>query len=158
MIRKNILISILSIMFSSTMLPISVYAMCGIVSTDSGRLNVRSRPTKNSRIISRVSKGSGLNIIDAYNYFYKVKLNNGKVGYVSMAYVTRKLRQDLPCRVVTLQSGRLNIRSRPTRGARVVGRVANESALGILELGNYWAKVKLNNGIVGYASMDYLEY
>ena len=151
MMIKGVFISILSIMLSLIMLPTSAFAGCGIVATQYGQLNIRKGPYKNRRVIGKASKGSALSILGSRHDWYKVKLNNGRIGYAHMDYVT-----DGTCSIVATQRGRLNIRSRPTEGARVVSKVAKGSAVGILQWGTYWSKVKLNNGRIGYASMDYL--
>ena len=152
MMMKGVLISILSIMLSLVMLPTSAFADCGIIATQSGYLNIRSGPGKAWRVIGKASKGSAVNILGSHDYWYRVKLNNGRIGYARMDYVSNGT-----CSIVAIRTGRLNIRSRPTQGSRVVSKVAKNSALRILEWGTYWSKVKLNNGRIGYASMDYLQ-
>ena len=152
MMIKAVFISILSIMLSLVTLPTSALTNCGIVATQSGRLNIRSGPGKAWRVISRASKGSALSIVGIHDYWYRVKLNNGKIGYARIDYVSSGT-----CSIVATETGRLNIRSRPTQGSRVISKAAKGSALRILQWGTYWSKVKLNNGKIGYASMDYLE-
>lgn len=152
MMIKGVFISILSIMLSLVILPTSAVAGCGIIATQSGHLNIRKGPGKTWRVIGKASKGSAVNILGSLDYWYRVKLNNGKIGYARMDYVSNGT-----CSIVATQTGRLNIRSRPTGRSKVVSKAAKGSALRILEWGTYWSKVKLNNGRVGYASMDYLQ-
>ncbi|SHE71315.1 SH3 domain-containing protein [Seinonella peptonophila] len=57
------------------------------VTLKSGTLNVRSSPSTSASIITRVKNGTILNKIGTTSSWVKVKLSNGKIGYVSKAYV-----------------------------------------------------------------------
>jgi uncharacterized protein YgiM (DUF1202 family) len=60
----------------------------GIVTTSI--LNVRSSASIKGKILTFVRKGSNLSIIASQNGWYKVRLSNGNVGYVSTNYITVK--------------------------------------------------------------------
>jgi SH3-like domain-containing protein len=60
---------------------------CGIVNISSGKLNVRSSRRTSSKIISRISRNSAVSILKSYRSWYRVKLNSGKIGYVSSKYI-----------------------------------------------------------------------
>lgn len=64
---------------------------CGVVNISSGKLNVRSSRRTNSKIISRISRGSAVNILKFYDSWYRVKLNSGKIGYVSSKYIQHEM-------------------------------------------------------------------
>ncbi len=148
---KKILTTIVFLSFFATLLPNLAFARCGIVDTGFTSLNIRSRSSERSRIIAKVNKGSALRIINRRGYWVKVKLNNGRIGYASRDYISSG-----SCAIVRTRSGKLNIRRRPTARSRVVGRASRGSAVSILNQTNYWARVLLNNGQIGYASRDYI--
>lgn len=60
---------------------------CAIVSTRSGKLNIRSRPTARSRVVGRASRGSAVRILNETNHWARVLLNNGRIGYASRDYI-----------------------------------------------------------------------
>ena len=61
------------------------------------------------------------------------------------------------CGVVVINKGSLNVRSKPIQITKVVSQVAKGSALRILGVSGAWYKVKLNNGIMGFASNDFMK-
>ncbi len=60
---------------------------CGIVEIRRGTLNVRSSRRIGSKIISRISRNSAVSILKSYRSWYRIKLNSGKIGYVSSKYI-----------------------------------------------------------------------
>lgn len=60
---------------------------CGVVNISSGTLNVRSSRRTSSKSISRISRNSAVSILKSYKSWYRVKLNSGKIGYVSSKYI-----------------------------------------------------------------------
>lgn len=64
---------------------------CGVVDIRGGTLNVRSSRSTSSRIISRISRGSAVYILKYYDSWYRVKLNSGKIGYVSSKYIQHQM-------------------------------------------------------------------
>lgn len=58
--------------------------------------------------------------------------------------------------VQTGNSGRLNMRQGPNKGAGVVGRYSNGTQVQVLEVTDEWVKVSIN-GKVGYMMLQYLE-
>lgn len=152
LIMKNFLTTIVFLSCVITFIPNLTFARCGMVETNFTSLNIRSRPSTQSRIIGTAAKGSALRIIYSGNYWAKVKLNNGRIGYARGDYI----RSYGVCALVGIRSGSLNIRSNPSKRSRIVGKASKGSAVTILTKRSGWSRVKLNNGQTGYASMDYL--
>lgn len=152
LIMKNFFTTIALLSCVLTFFPNLTFARCGMVETNFTSLNIRNRPSTQSRIIGTAAKGSALRIINSGNYWAKVKLNNGRIGYARGDYI----RSYGVCAVVAIKSGSLNIRRSPSKRSRIVGRASKGSAVTILTKKYDWSRVKLNNGRTGYASMDYL--
>jgi len=150
---KYILRKILLLFFVTAFLPnLALAEYCLIVTTSSTSLNVRSAPTTNSRIIGKAYKGSALRTTgQRENGWTKVKLNNGRVGFVSLDYVFYG-----ECYLVDIKSGNLNIRSLPTIRSRIIGKARRGSALAVLGYKPSWAKVRHNNGKIGYVKKKFL--
>ena len=60
--------------------------VCGVVNTENTSLNIRKQANKDSPIIYKAVKGSNLRILQQGEW-YKVLLNNGKIGYAHSDYV-----------------------------------------------------------------------
>lgn len=65
------------------------YSFYGVVSTDSGTLNLRDKPSIDSNILSQLEKGTTGSIykIDGNSEWYKIVTDNGLEGYVSSQYI-----------------------------------------------------------------------
>ena len=150
-------LSILIVFVIANILTTQVFAdACGVVVINKGSLNVRSKPIQITKVVSQVAKGSALRILGVSGAWYKVKLNNGKIGYGNVDYIKElTTRSPEKCGFVVTKKTPLNIRKAPSLNARRVAKAAKGSALRILELGE-WCKVKLNNGKIGYASSDFI--
>lgn len=71
----------------------------GIVTTESGRLNVRKEPTTKSDVMTRIPKGEMITLEGVVDGWYKVRYN-GYDGYVSSEFITVSSQVDKPyCRV-----------------------------------------------------------
>ena len=60
----------------------------GIVATKHTPLNIRADMSIRAKIIYKAPKGSVLRILDKFDYWYQVKLDNGEIGYASRNYIT----------------------------------------------------------------------
>ncbi len=154
-VLKGLSLSIL-LLVASLMTVQSFAEVCGVVTINSGSLNIRSNANQASKVISRAAKDSALSILDSHGAWYKVKLNNGKVGYGSMSYINELTPNSSEnCGTVQTSQTSLNIRRSANSTSRVISKATKGSALRILVWGS-WYKVKLNNGKVGYAHSDYV--
>ncbi len=87
-------------------------------------------------------------------FFCLYHQKTGEVEFVENTLVCRK--RQSTCGLVTTQTDPLNIRAKPRKKAKVVGRASKDSALFILETVGSWHKVKLNDGTVGYGNRDFI--
>jgi uncharacterized protein YgiM (DUF1202 family) len=132
--------------------------ICGIVTTRDSSLNIRQSPTQSSPVIHHANRGSAVIILDSYDSWYKVLLNNGKTGYGSMIYIKKLSQQDYEsCAMVITHNQPLNIRKAPYKTAKIIYKAARGSALSILDTHGAWYRILLNNGKIGYANKDYIQ-
>ena len=59
----------------------------GVVDTQGGRLNIRSRPALDTPILTQASDGTALSVINQWQNWYLVRVN-GVTGYASSDFVT----------------------------------------------------------------------
>lgn len=65
------------------------YAFYGVVSTESDTLNLRDKPSTDSKVITELPKGTKGSVyyIDGYSDWYKIYTDGGQSGYVSAQYI-----------------------------------------------------------------------
>lgn len=132
-------------------------------------LNIRNGFGTNYSVISKVNKNTYVDILDkSSNGWYKVKLSNGTVGWASGDYIILEDSsiQELPqiedstiikYKMAKVNAVKLNIRSGAGTNYSVLYKVDKDTILELLEkTNNGWYKVKLDNGIIGWASSSYL--
>ena len=80
--------------------PAVVFPVIGIVSTDTGRLNVRLEPNTSSKVIARLEKGERVVLEDKNDDWYTITVD-GQRGYISSKYITITEDRPLPTRTIT---------------------------------------------------------
>ncbi|CEH35068.1 C40 family peptidase [Romboutsia lituseburensis] len=139
----------------------------GVITTSS--LNIRSGPSTSYSIITKVSKGETVEILESSNGWYKVKLSNGKVGWGSGSYITvggnsGSTNPENPTNPETPSIGKkgkittssLNIRSGPSTSYAVITKASKGESVDVIESSSGWYKVKLSNGKIGWGSSSYI--
>ncbi len=133
----------------SLALGVSAAAQSGTVTADS--LNVRSSTNTSAEVITKVANGTELEIIASDGAWYKVKLSDGKEGYVSAQYVTPK---QSVFGVVTASN--LFVRASTGTNAQAITTLPYGSVVELLAYDGAWYKIGYNGGKVGYASAQYI--
>ena len=131
-------------------------------------LNVRSGAGTSYSVVTKVYKGDKVNLLESLNGWYKIKLSNGKVGWVSSDYITKINNSNNDSSNNNSQSGTsisgygkvtasaLNVRSGAGTSYSVVTKAYKGDKVELLESSNGWYKIKLSSGKVGWASSDYI--
>lgn len=132
-------------------------------------LNVRTESSINSSIITKVYKGEVVKIIESSNGWYKIKTNNGVVGWSSANYlkinqssiipeVDKPTQQEfnLNNKIGIVNARTLNLRSGAGTNYSVISRLKRDESLNIIEESNGWYKVKTSSGLVGWSSSKYI--
>jgi uncharacterized protein YgiM (DUF1202 family) len=137
----------------------TMYAPVSVYEVNVGKLNVRSAPTANSKVVDTLRKDDQIEIVKFYNGSWaQINTTTTKNG---IAYVSTKYLTKLPS-VVTTKSD-LNLRTGPSKKYQVITVIpkgAKVSFLGYHKNSNstndfYWAVVSYK-GHKGYASTTYL--
>lgn len=132
---------------SSNVIPISTNKK-GIVVTNSGSLNIRIMPDKNSTKVGSLKKGTTVDIIGESGNWYKIQN-----GYVSKDYIS--LVGNTTYGTVTAKSG-LRIRKEKSTNSKILGSIPCGKKIEILDRNEDWYKVVYNN-ITGYCSSAYIK-
>jgi len=107
----------------------------GIVSTVSGRLNIRSSASTTGTVVGSLSNGSYVTLIVKSGSWWKVEYGNGKFGYCHADYI---LTVTGTPHSVTATS--LNVRSGPSRSNSVIGYLHKGDTVIVLSSSNGWRR------------------
>lgn len=123
----------------------------GQVNTYGSNLNVRSKASTSSSIITKLSDGSYVTLISENSNFYYARVNNNTYGYVHKNYI-----KTVSTRVVETTDN-LNIRTSGSLSASIIKTVPKGTNLIILSSSTYWSKVVFDGNRIGYAYNTYLK-
>ena len=154
--KKIFSITLSAILAAEISLSNPVYAinsdsMAGIVSTESGNLNIRN--SAGGYVITSVPKGSYLALIEKSGDWWKVEYAEGKFGYCHSDYI--EIVSDSVSKVST-QSGNLNVRSGAGKSYPVIGTVSKDENVIVLSTTGYWSRILYDGNKTGIVSADYL--
>lgn len=124
-------------------------------------LNIRSGPSIKNSKLGKVYKGQTVEILEKSQGWYKIKASNGLVGWGSSEYINIGSSNENNSTCVStgnakIKASALNIRLGAGISHAIVGKVLNGEVVSLLEESNGWYKVKLKNGITGWASGKYI--
>lgn len=133
----------------------------GVVTTEeSDPLNIRAAMDTRSAILEKVDKGTKLQVLEEHDKWYKVQLDNGRVGYAASTFIQpERLLYEKSAQqwgIVTTEKADLNIRAEMKADALVLKKVKKHAKVLILENHGEWYKVKLEDGTIGYAASEFI--
>ena len=136
----------------------------GIVTADA--LNVRSGPSTSYGKVLIVHKGQNVDILETSNGWYKIKLQDGQIGWASSSYIKTSYEASDKVQTSekdneenekgTITANVLNVRSGTSTKNPILDKVYKGQHVDILDMSNCWYKVKTKNGRVGWASGEYI--
>ena len=129
-------------------------------------LNVRSGAGTSYSVITKLSKGTVVDVIEsASNGWKKIKTSGGTTGWVSGDYLTTGSAGNSSTNNSTSQTSykatvtatSLNVRSGAGTSYSVITKLSKGTVVDVLEsASNGWKKVKTSNGTTGWVSGSYL--
>ena len=116
-------------------------------------VNFRTGPSTNDQIILSFSQGAKVSVLSQENNWCYVRYK-GQLGYVSADYVSvGGMALANPRGIVT--GSCVNIRTQPSTSSDIAAQANAGELVELLSLENGWYSVSYN-GVVGYASADYV--
>lgn len=125
----------------------------GIVSTSGGNLNVRSKASTSSSVVSSLSNYSYVTINSSSGSFYYVEYKDGQYGYVSKNYISIK---STDSRMVSTGGSSLNVRTGGGTNYNVFESIKNNDHVVVISSYNGWSRVLFEGNKIGYVSNTYL--
>lgn len=125
-------------------------------------LNMRSGNGIQHAIITKLSKGTKVEVLNSQSGWYQVKLSNGQVGWVSDQFIaidqsstnTSTVSQMTTATVIT---STLNVRSGASTNHTVVTKLSKGTKVNILQTQSTWCRIKLANGQEGWVSRNFIQ-
>ncbi|MGL5757045.1 MAG: SH3 domain-containing protein [Paraclostridium sp.] len=111
-------------------------------------LNVRNGASVQESKIASLDRGMVVEILETSNGWEKVKLSDGKEGWVNGEYTTKEK--------ATVTASLLNVRKGPSVEEDKIGTLDNNKVIEILEDQDNWYKIKLDDDKYGWISGDYV--
>lgn len=130
-----------------------------VIAVVDGYVNVRSMPDENSEIVGKLYNHSAGTWLDKQGDWYKIESGN-VVGFVKGEYVKTgqaavKLAAEVGQRTAVVHTTTLKIREEASIDSAVLGLVANEDQLSVIEETDEWVKVNIEEGD-GWVSKEYV--
>ena len=130
-----------------------------VIAVVDGYVNVRSMPDEDSEIVGKLYNHSAGTWLDKQGDWYKIESGN-VVGFVKGEYVQTgqaavKLAAEVGQRLATVHTTTLKIREEASADSKVLGLVANEDQLSVIEETEEWIKVNIEEGD-GWVSREYV--
>ena len=124
-----------------------------------GSLNVRTHPDINSAIMTTLKGGTIVERTGSSNGWVRVKLPNGKTGWVLGKYVSAtssKPAASTGARVKINYKGNLIVRSGPSSSRSIVTRVKGGTVVNRTGSSGDWVRIVLSDGKTGWVQKKYV--
>lgn len=117
-----------------------------------GNLRMRTAPSRNAGVEKLYPNGTWVEILEEENEFYYVLAEDGRYGYMSVAYLTTDDGQLGTWATVENGSKYVNMRSGPSSTSRTIGRVYTGTRVEVLDYGTVYAYCRVNGNTLCYLS------
>lgn len=156
--KRSISFLVAAILALALVVPVKVSGAseykAGIVKVSSGRLNVRSGPSSDGKVLGSLQKGSYVTLLRKSGSWWQVEYARGKTGYCHGDYISAVSAGE---RVVRLNGGTLNVRMGPGTGYARVASLNNGERVMVLSQSGGWSKILYHGTGTGYVSSQYLD-
>ena len=125
----------------------------GVVDTRGGKLNMRKSPQDGARIITKISNGAGVEILERLDGWYRISFRN-KEGYVKEQYI-RPL-SDAVGKEIYSNGATVYVYEAMTKESGIVGMINSQQAMKVEQLTAEWALVSCDD-ISGYVQTDSID-
>lgn len=118
-----------------------------------GYVNLRSGPSLDYTVVTRVTSGMTIRILDdSYEWNYVTVPQGGYTGYMHDSLIDRDVST---ATVTTRNGGKVNVRSGPSSSYGSVGSLPSGTRVSVLNKGNGWYQIA-GGGVTGFMSTSYL--
>ncbi len=126
------------------------------VSISATVVNVRMGPGLSYDIMTQVQGGSSVNVLSEKNEWYKVRLSDGRIGWVASWLINNTEVAATSDLLATVIVPSINVRAENSESAEVIGSAAAGEKFALLYEENGWSQIAYNNK-VGWMQSDLIE-
>ena len=120
-----------------------------------GYVNLRRGPSLDYQVITRVTSGTTVTILDAsyeWNYISAPTASGTYTGYMHESFIDKSTTTST---VTTRNGGKVNVRPGPSSAYKSIGSLATGTRVTVLLKGNGWYQIS-GGGLTGFMSTSYL--
>ena len=156
---KKLIIILLIASLTTSML--TAYASAGSLAygaatVDTDLLRLRSGPGLSHPVVTLLSEGDIIVVLERTNSeWYRVNFH-GQTGYVSTKYLRDVLIAENFNAQGRITGNKVNIRTRPNTSSDVLGTFASGTVMTVIGINTGWYKVT-HNGFTGYVRSDFMD-
>jgi len=158
--RRNLLIIIAAISVLACIFVIGASAAdnlaYGAATVDTDILNLRNAPDLSSTVITTLTEGDIIVILERTNSDWYYINSHGTVGYVSTTYLRDVLTAENFSAIGSVTGDLVNIRQRPDTSSELLGTYPKGTDMTVIGINNGWYKVK-HDDLTGYVRSDYMD-
>ena len=125
----------------------------GVVDTRGGKLNMRKDPKDGARIVTQISNGAGVEVLEHLEGWYRISFRN-KEGYVKDQYI--RLLTDAVGKEIYSNGATVYVYEAMTKESGIVGMINSQQAMKVEQLTAEWALVSCDD-ISGYVQTDSID-
>ena len=135
------------------MLQMVAVAEPGVVDTRGGKLNMRKDPKDGARIVTQISNGAGVEVLEHLEGWYRISFRN-KEGYVKDQYI--RLLTDAVGKEIYSNGATVYVHESMSNESAIVGMINSQQAMKVEQLTAEWALVSCDD-ISGYVQTDSID-
>ncbi len=125
----------------------------GVVDTRGGKLNMRKNPQDGARIVTQISNGAGVEVLEHLEGWYRISFRN-KEGYVKDQYI--RLLTDAVGKEIYSNGATVYVHESMSKESAIVGITNAQQAMKVEQLTAEWALVSCDD-ISGYVQTDSID-
>ncbi len=157
-ISRILCVSLLLTLFFCCPQPVSAAdqgARAGLVATQSTALNVRSKASSSSAVVSSLAKGSYVTLVRESGSWWYVEYDHGKYGYCHGDYI--QVVSNSYAAFVNTASSSLNVRAGAGTSYEIQERLPKGTGVVVMSQAGDWFYILYHGTELGYVSASYLK-
>ncbi len=122
------------------------------------KINVRTSPSLNSKVISTANQGDKVSVIAYKNEgWVKVAFSDGRTGWIHEKFIGKEPTQTPGMKIRYVLGTHVNLRDKPSTNAAIVGSVSSgEKVLVEAYDDSGWAYIELSSGVNAWINVEFI--
>lgn len=148
----KLLLSVSMLLLTFSLLTGFAYAETKAAVITGDDVNLRAKPSTSASVVTKVDKGTNVNIISESEGWYKVNFGDKK-GWITAQFVSVKSETAGKGKIL---AENVNLRSTPSLSAKVITKLDKGESVTLVESSGEWIKIKTSANQMGWVNQDYV--